>query len=84
MFPSEQEVILLPYSYLRVVEVRDQEGVPAYFSVYVIATTIVDASRYVKLREIHVPRGLKVVFWVDDNPQNNFGYIWELERIGIP
>ncbi len=35
------------------------------------------------MRETQVPRGMKVVFWVDDNPQNNLECIWEFEKTGI-
>jgi len=67
MFPTEEEVVLLPYSYFDVIEVTDIPGKPAY----------------VKLREVSVPRALQVIFWVDDKPSNNLQYIWEVERKGI-
>jgi ubiquitin C len=38
---------------------------------------------YVKLREIPIPRSLKVVVWVDDEPENNFNWIREVESLGI-
>jgi hypothetical protein len=34
----------------------------------------------VKLREVCMPRGLKVIFWVDDTPENNFKEILKMEK----
>jgi len=55
MFSEEEEVLILPYSRLDVVDIIETPGEPVY----------------IKLREIPIPRAPKVVFWVDDNPENN-------------
>jgi len=55
---------MMPYSHFEVVDVIDN---PNEFAV-------------VKLREVSVPRSSKVVFWVDDEPQNNFKEIQKMER----
>jgi len=67
VFPKEQEVLLMPYSALEVVKAEHHKGLPDM----------------IYLREIPVPRGNKVVFWVDDNPENNLGIMHELEKKGI-
>jgi len=64
---DEEEILLLPYSCLDVIEVTDLPGQPLY----------------VKLREVHIPRSLKVLFWVDDNPENNLKFMLESERRGV-
>eukprot|EP00727_Mastigamoeba_balamuthi_P006892 m51a1_g2823 putative ubiquitin family protein (979) ;mRNA; f:185826-189288 len=53
-YPDEREVLLLPYSHMRVVSV-DRAQSPVV----------------VRLREVPVPRTTRVVFWVDDHPENN-------------
>jgi len=58
---------LLPYSCLEVVDVIDKPGQPAL----------------VQLREIPIPRGSKVVFWVDDNPENNYQIAATFEKMEI-
>lgn len=37
---------------------------------------------YVKLKEIHVPRNQRVIFWVDDNPGNNTEIAEKFEKEG--
>jgi len=67
IFPKEEEILLLPYSHFEVIDVIDTPNEPAI----------------IKLREVQVPRGSKVTFWVDDNPQNNFKEIRVLEKEGV-
>lgn len=40
------------------------------------------APRYVKLKEVAAPKDLRVVFWVDDNPNNNLTQMQQLEASG--
>ena len=65
--PKEEEVILLPYSCLEVIDVITKENEPVF----------------IKLREIPIPRSPKVVFWVDDNPENNYFLAQKLEERNI-
>lgn len=67
VFPKEAEVLVMPYSHFEVVDVVDSADGPAV----------------VKMREVPVPRGKKVAFWVDDNPHNNFQEIRWAEKEGI-
>ena len=67
VYPDEEEVILLPYSCLEVMDVIQVEHGPVL----------------IRLREIPIPRSPKVVFWVDDNPENNYRLAQELEEKNI-
>ncbi len=67
VFPTEDEVIMTPYSCFEVVDVIKKAGKPAY----------------VKLREIPTPRTPKVVFWTDDIPEGNHHITKEIEKKGI-
>ena len=67
VYSKEEEVLLLPYSCFEVIDVEDIANQPSL----------------VKLREIPVPRGSRVVFWVDDNPENNYRFGRELELAGV-
>jgi len=67
VFAEEEEILMLPYSCLEVIDVIEAPKKPVY----------------VKLREIPIPRAPKVVFWVDDNPENNYPLAWEVEERNI-
>ena len=62
-----EDVLMLPYSCFEVIDVVESPGNPVY----------------VKLRETSVPREQKVVFWVDDKPENNFKLAKEVEENDI-
>ena len=64
---EKDKVILMPFTCLEVVSVTKNPS----------------GRMYIKLREIPVPRGPKVLFWVDDNPENNFTEAVKLESQGI-
>ena len=66
-YQFEEEVLILPYSRLEVIDVIKNPGEPVY----------------IKLREIPIPRSPKVVFWVDDNPENNLRIAKEVENKDI-
>jgi ubiquitin C len=66
MYPKEDEVLLLPHCHFEVLDVQDKPNQPAI----------------VYLREIAIPRSSKVIFWVDDNPQNNVDMITKIESTG--
>jgi len=66
-YPNEEEVLLLPYSHFQIVEVLP-------------SNVEEDKPAVVKMREVPVPQSTKVVFWVDDNPQNNVKWIKELHK----
>jgi len=66
-YTSEEEILLLPFSCFEVVDVIEVPEKPLY----------------VNLKEICVPRSFDVVFWVDDNPENNYEYSRDLEMRGI-
>jgi len=68
VYSTEDGVLLLPYSCLEIVDVIDKPGQPAL----------------VQLGEIPIPRGPKVVFWVDDNPENNYKIAATFERWKFP
>lgn len=63
MYSGEEEVLLMPHCHFQVVDVQDNPKQPAI----------------VHLREIAIPRGPKVLFWVDDNPENNVKLITKIE-----
>ena len=63
----DQSILLEPYSLFLVEGVEKKAGGPTV----------------VKLKEISVPRGFKVVFWVDDNPEYNYKYADDLESKSI-
>ena len=67
IYAEEEEILMLPYSCLEVLDVIEKPKEPVY----------------VKLREIPIPRAPKVVFWVDDNPENNYSLAREVEEKGI-
>jgi len=67
IYAEEEEILMLPYSCLEVLDVIQTQGQPVY----------------IKLREIPIPRAPKVVFWVDDNPENNYHLATEVEEKGI-
>ena len=64
---GQNKVILMPFTCLEVQSV----------------TTNASGQLHVKLRELPVPRSPKVLFWVDDNPENNFEEAMKLESQGI-
>lgn len=65
-FPCEDEIIVMPYSYLEVIDVKDQPG----------------QTFYVYLREISAPQTLNLILWVEDNPENVYEYARNLEISG--
>lgn len=67
IFPKEEEVLLEPFATLLVEKVEE----------------IPEKPIYIKLKEFNVPRSLKVVFWVDDQPLQNYKYAHELESQGV-
>ena len=67
LYAKEEEILMLPYSCLEVLDVIENPGEPVY----------------IKLREIPIPRAPKVVFWVDDNPENNHTLAKDVEEKGI-
>jgi hypothetical protein len=67
IFPNESEVLLLPHCGFLVEDVVEESGNPLF----------------VQLKEIPVPRGPKVVYWVDDNPQSNYRIVKHYEKKGI-
>ena len=64
---GEDKVILMPFTCLEVQSV----------------TKNASGQLHVKLRELPVPRSPKVLFWVDDSPENNFEEAIKLESKGI-
>lgn len=66
-YTSEEEIVLLPFACFEVIDVKVEADKPLY----------------VILKEICVPRSFNVVFWVDDNPENNYKYATELEMKGV-
>jgi len=67
IYAEEEEILMLPYSCLEVLDVIETPKQPVF----------------IKLREIPIPRAPKVVFWVDDNPENNYHLAKEVEEKGI-
>ena len=67
LFPKEEEVLLEPFATLLVEKVEEKPGNPIY----------------IRLKEFNVPRSLKVVFWVDDQPQQYYQYAHEMEFTGV-
>ena len=70
--PHEDEVLFLPYSHFKVldVEIMNKDD---KFSEYF----------YIKLQQIQIPRSGKIIVWVDDNPINNLEWIHTLEKKAI-
>ena len=66
--PSEKEVTLFPYTYMKVTGKKDDSK-----------TGLVTYS----MEEIPSPRGHKVLLWIDDNPGNNVKFVEFLESIGV-
>jgi len=60
-------VMSLPFSCFKVLDILQKENQPTHIT----------------LQEICVPRATRTVFWVDDNPKNNFAYMRSLERQDI-
>jgi len=65
-YQEEEEVILQPYTYFEVVDVKEN----------------IDKPNFIVLKEISIPRSEKVVFWVDDKPEDNYEIAYELEIKG--
>jgi len=65
-----EDVLFSPYSHFRVLEVKNR--------------TIGECNYiYITMRQIQIPRQSKIIFWIDDNPINNIGWIHDLEQRGI-
>jgi len=62
-----EDVMALPFSCFKVLNILEKENQPTHIT----------------LQEICVPRATRTVFWVDDNPKNNFAYMRSLERQDI-
>eukprot|EP01084_Bolivina_argentea_P023310 43467_1 len=70
-FKNEEEVLFLPFCCFRVMDTKlIQPGTNMEYL-------------YVILKQIKIPRTPKVIVWVDDKPQNNLQWIFDLERKGI-
>ncbi|CAD8211322.1 unnamed protein product [Paramecium octaurelia] len=63
-YPTEQEVIMFPFSTYEVLNVTCRNNQPVV----------------VQMREISLPRNQKNILWVDDNPENNYKFATNLER----
>ncbi|CAK67125.1 unnamed protein product (macronuclear) [Paramecium tetraurelia] len=64
IYEGEQELIMYPFSTFVVDEVQIKPNQP----------------HIVTMRELPLPRSHCVLLWVDDNPENNFNYAYEVER----
>ena len=64
VYTTEEEVIMLPHSCFEVTDVIEKSG----------------EAVLVKLKEVPTPRAPKVVFWTDDNPENNHTIAKQIEN----
>lgn len=72
-YETEDEVLFLPYSYFKVIDVNLIKSNDKISFDYF----------HLILQQVQVPRSPKVVLWVDDNPKNNLKWIYRLEKRGI-
>ena len=72
-YSKEEEVLFLPHSYFKIlqdpIKMKDLKSQKEYFCI--------------KLQQVQIPRSLKIVVWVDDNPQYNKKWINILEKQAI-
>ncbi len=64
IYLGEEEVVMPPYSYFEVTNVIEAPGKPVI----------------VEMKEIPTPRTPKVVLWIDDNPERNYGLVQKIEK----
>ncbi|CAD8201346.1 unnamed protein product [Paramecium pentaurelia] len=64
LYQGEEEVIMYPFSTFVIDKIHVNPNQP----------------HIVTMRELPLPRSENVLLWVDDNPENNYGYAEEIER----